>query len=247
MRVALISDMHGNAVALHAVLAELDREAADEVVSLGDVAQGGAQPVECLQRLRELSCRLVMGNSDEFLLDETPALEHVPEERRESVLAVREWTRERLARDDLDFLASFEPTVDIALDGRRTLLCFHGSPRSFDDIVLPTTPEDELETMLDGRRASVMAGGHIHVQWLRPHGDCLFLCAGSVGMAYEGSWPRDPTSFAPWAEYAVVTASGAAIGVEPRRVAFDTAALEAAIRESGKPDADEELALRRRA
>ena len=247
MRVALISDMHGNAVALDAVVAELEREAVDEVVSLGDVAQGGAQPAECLQRLRELRCRLVMGNSDEFLLDHAPELDLVPAERRESVLAVREWTRERLAPDDLDFLASFEPTVELALDGGRTLLCFHGSPRSCDDIVLPTTPEDELETMLGGRRASVMAGGHIHVQWLRPHGDCLFLCAGSVGMAYERSWPRDPTSFAPWAEYAVVTSAGTAIGVELRRVAFDVAALEAAIRESGKPDAAEELALRRRA
>jgi hypothetical protein len=60
--------MHGNAIALDAVLAELEHDPVDEIVCLGDVAQGGAQPAEVVDRLQELGCPCVFGNSDEFLL-----------------------------------------------------------------------------------------------------------------------------------------------------------------------------------
>ncbi len=68
MRIAFVADQHGNAVAFDAVIEELMREELDEVICLGDVAQGGPQPVETVDRLRELGWRCVFGNSDEFLL-----------------------------------------------------------------------------------------------------------------------------------------------------------------------------------
>ena len=73
MRVALFSDVHGNAVAFDVFLADLDRQDVDRVVCLGDHAQGGPQPAECLERLRDLECPAVMGNSDDFLLTLTLA------------------------------------------------------------------------------------------------------------------------------------------------------------------------------
>lgn len=60
--------MHGNAVAFRAALADLEGVQPDLIVSLGDVAQGGPQPVECVELLQELGCACVFGNSDEFLL-----------------------------------------------------------------------------------------------------------------------------------------------------------------------------------
>src|SRR3989442_1365661 len=68
MRVALVSDMHGNAVALRAALADVERHDVDLIVSLGDVAQGGPQPLECVELLRELGCPCILGNADDFLL-----------------------------------------------------------------------------------------------------------------------------------------------------------------------------------
>jgi predicted phosphodiesterase len=65
-RVALISDIHGNAVALEAVLADIARRRVDEIVCLGDVAAGGPQPREALERLRTLGCAVVRGNADEW-------------------------------------------------------------------------------------------------------------------------------------------------------------------------------------
>ena len=69
MRLAIVSDVHGNDVAFAAVVADAHRLAVDGFVSLGDVAQGGPQPRETLERLRRLDCPTVMGNSDALLLD----------------------------------------------------------------------------------------------------------------------------------------------------------------------------------
>jgi 3',5'-cyclic AMP phosphodiesterase CpdA len=68
MRVALIADIHGNALALDTVLAELSRDHVDQIVCLGDVVEGGPQPREILDRIRALGCPIVMGNTDERML-----------------------------------------------------------------------------------------------------------------------------------------------------------------------------------
>src|SRR5438552_1540711 len=104
--------MHGNAVGLDAVLAELEGERFDETVCLGDVSQGGPQPGEVVDRLRELGCRCVFGNSDEFLLTLDFGAEQMDDERRERVLAVGRWSQEQLGAGRLDFLRTFEPTVE---------------------------------------------------------------------------------------------------------------------------------------
>src|SRR5436190_23119873 len=89
MRIALVSDVHGNDVAFAAVVSELELVAPDAVVSLGDVAQGGPEPSATLDRLATLDTRAVMGNSDAFLL-EVPT--GSPEPITEAQLEVREWT-----------------------------------------------------------------------------------------------------------------------------------------------------------
>ncbi|MBI3286567.1 MAG: metallophosphoesterase family protein [Chloroflexi bacterium] len=72
MRVAIFSDIHGNLVALEAILAEIERERVDQMICLGDVAATGPQPAETLHRLRELNCPVVMGNTDARFLNPQP-------------------------------------------------------------------------------------------------------------------------------------------------------------------------------
>ena len=97
MRVALLSDMHGNAVAFRAALADVERHDVDLIVSLGDVAHGGPQPKECVDLLRELGCPCVFGNSDDFLLTLDLGAEQVEdEERRQRLLDTAAWSREQL-------------------------------------------------------------------------------------------------------------------------------------------------------
>lgn len=226
--------MHGNAVAFRAALEDVERVEPDLLVSLGDVAQGGPQPRECVEILRELGCPCVFGNSDEFLLelDLGQEAETVDEERKKQLLEVGRWSQEQLGEDGVGFLRSFRPTVEVDLDGLR-LVCCHATPTSNEDVVLPSTPPDEIPVAGD-----VVAAGHVHLQWLRRVRGTLWLCAGSVGLVYEHEEPTAETPFLPYSEYAVLTAVDGRVDVEFRRIGFDVDELLAAVRTSGLPDAE---------
>lgn len=238
-RVALISDIHGNAVALEAVLADIGRRGADEIVCLGDVAAGGPQPREALGRLRALGCPVVRGNADDWLLGEMPADK---DEEGSRLRAIVEWAREQLSDADLAYLESFAPTIELGLGRSRRLLCFHGSPHASSDRLLATTPEDELARLFAGAAADVLAGGHTHVQLARRFGVSLLVNPGSVGLPLAANLDaRPPSALEPrlprLADYALIEAD-AAISVVLRRVPINLAALERASHRSCMPDPD---------
>ena len=231
MRLALFSDVHGNAVAFDAFLDDLSRQSVDNVVCLGDHAQGGAQPAECLARLRELGCPAVMGNSDHFVLTLDPGEEALTEQQ----LDMARWSAAQLSDDLLEFHRSFQPTVEVDLGAGRSLLAFHASPRSRDEILGPWIEEEAFRGALDGTDAALLAGGHVHLQWTRRCGDAYFVNPGSVGLAYDHRQAEESFRCDPFAEYAVVTVDGSGIDVEFRRIPFDAAEVLQAIERSGMP------------
>lgn len=241
MRVAIISDIHGNCVALDAVLADLrDQQPVDQVVCLGDAIQGGPQPAETVARLQDLACPVVMGNADDWLLT---GVDSGAEPIREDQVAVREWSISRLSANDRAFIGRFRPTVAVDLGTGQRLLCFHGSPTSFDDVILPDTPLDDATRLPGGGNAQFLAGGHTHVQQLRRVGDSLFVNPGSVGLSYGGLRSDGSMRVNPWAEYATLTTRAAHhLGLEFRHVPFDVAALIRAYESSGRPHAAEAVA-----
>lgn len=236
MQIALISDIHGNCGALDAVLDDLRRRPVDRVVCLGDAVQGGPQPAETVARLRELGCPVVMGNADAWLLtsEETGAEGPATERMR----AIRDWSLARLPDEDRAFMAAFAPTVTVELPGGRPLLCFHGSPGSFDDVILPTTPNEEARRYLGTTDAAVLTGGHTHLQQLRRFGDALFVNPGSVGFAFNHDQPEEGFRADPWAEYAVLSVADGRFGLEFRRVPFDVEAVVQQAYAGGMPDPD---------
>jgi predicted phosphodiesterase len=237
LRVALFSDVHGNLVALEALLAALEREAPDATLCLGDLAQGGAQPAGCLDRVRELGCPVVLGNADDLLLTLDVSAEEGDPERQRRLVEVGEWSIAEIGDERLAFVRSFRPTVELDLGGGRTLLGFHGSPRSFDEVLLPTTPDEELEAALVGTTAAVLAGGHVHRQWRRRLGGSLFVSVGSAGLVQRDE-PDGPV-YEPWAEYALLHAEPGGVEVEFRRVPFDPEEVVEATLASGHPYAED--------
>lgn len=225
MKTALFSDVHGNAVAFDAFLGDLERRSVDRLVCLGDAIQGGPEPAACIARLRELGCPVVMGNADWYVLTGETA-----EPETEQHARVREWTLAQLSAEDVAFVERFRPTVELP-----GLLAFHGSPRSFDEMILPSTPEDEFRELLAGADAPILAGGHVHLQFLRRRGTSLFVNPGSVGLAYDHEQGQDDARLDPWAQYAVVTDDEQGLSVELCRVPFDRVAATKAYAASGAP------------
>jgi putative phosphoesterase len=232
MRVALISDIHGNEVALRAVLQSIERAGVDQIVCLGDVATLGPRPGFVLDELRRLGCPCILGNHDDFLVD--AQLIHQYTEAPVIKEAV-DWCREQLAVADLEFVRTFRTELSIDLDAHNKLLLFHGSPRSHMEDMLATTPADELDTFLDGRRATVMAGGHTHIQMLRQHRGILLVNPGSVGLAFREYVAGKAPTLMLHAEYAIVAAEHGEVNVVLHRVPLDTEALAAGIAPTDNP------------
>lgn len=241
MRIAIFSDIHGNAFALDSMLADLERHPADRLVCLGDAIQGGAQPVETVARLRALGCPIVMGNADAWLLNGVNTSENEPITER--LEAIRQWSLARLSADDRAFIAAFQPTIELPLEGGHKLLCFHGSPTSFDDLIFPETAEEEFVRLLGPFASAVLTGGHTHLQQLRRLGDTFFFNPSSVGVVYDRHQPEgEQRRLDPWAEYAVLSSEGERLALEFRRVPYDVEPLVEIIRASGRPDAEAMIA-----
>jgi predicted phosphodiesterase len=236
MKIGLIADIHGNLAALQAVLAALAEEQPAAIVCLGDVAATGPQPHETLALLWRSGCPTVMGNADAFLLRPEAAAPEAGEDARR-IAEIDAWCADRLTAADRAFVATFQPTVEIPLGGGRRLLCCHGSPRSFDDAIAAETPDSDLDRMLGGQEATLVACGHTHARLLRRHRASEIVNPGSVGLAYR-FLPDGAVRVPPWAEFALVDAAdGGPLGVTFHRVPYDQAATDRAMTEHGMPHA----------
>lgn len=232
MRVALISDLHANMVALEAVLADIARQDVDEIVCLGDVATLGPEPEAMLARLEELACRCIRGNHDDFLLDPT-LLQRYTE--APIVVEAVAWCHARMRDTHRRLLASFVASDRIDMGDGVSLFVFHGTPRSNMEELLATTPADTLDVMLGEHRAPVMACGHTHIQMLRQHRGTLIVNPGSVGMPFSNYTPGTAPTLMWHAEYALVSAADGLISADLRRVPVDLAASRAVMAASDNP------------
>ena len=234
MRVALISDIHGNLVALEATLADISGQSVDHIICLGDVAAQGPQPGEVIQRLRELDVPVVMGNTDHWLLNPLPPDIIDKDERQETEIEL--WSAAQLNGAELETVADYPPTLFRDFGDGFTLLCYHGSPRSYEDRVEPTTPEETLDDWFPEDRALVMAGGHTHDAMFRRYRESILVNPGSVGQPYRTIDKREIHPLR--AEYGLVEWADRALAITLRRVPYSKDALAQAARRSGMPNAD---------
>jgi predicted phosphodiesterase len=223
MRVAVVSDIHGNLVALEAVIADLATVSPDLVLQGGDLAVTGPRPAEVVDRVRELRWPGVVGNTDELLW--------VPdqlEQRSAGAPKLRPWLEilfnvlgpwaaERLGDDRLAWLKTLPPTHQVD-----DLQLLHASPGDLWRAPMPDSSDEKLETTFGGRGAAIAVYGHIHRPFVRELADLVVANSGSVGMPWDGDWR---------ASYLLIEDGSVAI----RRVEYDLARAEADAASSGFP------------
>ena len=216
MRVAVISDIHGNLPALEAVLEEIRREKPDLIVSCGDVASG-PMPAETIDVLRGLpNARFVRGNADRGLIEEFDGKPATPLPG-----PFADWCAQQIDRGQRDFLASFEETVAVdGVDGAGRVLFCHATPRNDVDLFIADTPAAEVRRLFGAVHADLVVCGHTHMQFDRQVDRLRVVNAGSVGMPYG-----EPGAY--W------TMLGP--GVQPRRTDYDREAAAARIRRLSWP------------
>ncbi|HET7170067.1 MAG TPA: metallophosphoesterase family protein [Gaiellales bacterium] len=231
MRVAVISDVHGNVQALEAVLAAIDELRPDEIWSLGDVVGYGADPVRCMQIVDERAVVSLAGNHD-LVVSGTINIDMFAHDARDAA----EWTRTVLSPEQIQALATRMPG-----GGREGVQLFHGSIRDpvWEYVVDPRT----AELCLERQRRPLCLIGHSHVQlvWGEEDGRVVggTVAAGATLAYGEGRYIVNPGSVGqprdgdPRAGYALLDIEqGTATWL---RAEYDVRGAQEAIRDAGLP------------
>jgi predicted phosphodiesterase len=226
VRLAIVSDVHGNLAALEAVIAELEQERPDLVVQGGDLVLGGAHPAEVVDRVIELGWPGVVGNTDELLwrpdqlnvqMARAPKLRDLLRVLFESQAPA---TRELLGSERLRRLRALpaEQVVD-------RVLLLHASPGDLWRAPPADAADEVLLETYAGRGGETVVYGHIHRPYVRVLPGLTVANSGSVGMPFDGD---------PRASYLLVEDGAPRV----RRVAYDLDREIDALRARRYPDAE---------
>ena len=220
MRIAIVSDIHGNRAAFEAVEADVRAAAPDLVLHGGDLSDGGSSPAWIVDRVRELGWSGVMGNGDEMCVRPEPLEEFARQSSAPPALwdAVREmadWTRSALGAERISWLAGLPRLLRTG-----SLALVHASP---DDLWRAPLDDAGLEAACGRLDADTVVFGHTHRPFTRRLASGVHVAnSGSVGLPYNGDRR---------ASYVLIDEGTPAI----RRVEYDLDAEAAAIRDNGLP------------
>jgi len=228
MRIAVISDIHGNQVALEAVLQDLHHQSAvDQLVIAGDLCLNGPCPREVLEIVQGLNCVVLQGNVDYEVV--TQALNKGAKKRNTAA-----WTREQIGQEGIDYLASLPHSHRIANSHGNDLLVVHANPLNLEDAIFPNAPDSTLEYLLGGLDDGIgaLAFGHLHIAYTRRWRNIFLVDVGSCGL------PRDEDIRA---SYAILSWQAGSWVAEIRRVAYDVQAVVKQIKTSGIPNVEKRV------
>jgi predicted phosphodiesterase len=195
MRVAVVSDIHGNLTALEAVLADVREQAPDLVLHGGDLSDSGSSPVEVIDRIRDLGWQGVMGNTDEMLVRPESLGEFASQSRAPAGLwsAVREIatsTRDALGEERLAWLRAL-PMARTESEHGAGFALVHASPGNCWRAPAADASDEELQEIYGSLGAPIVAYGHTHWASIRNLSGRvrMLINTGSVGLSYDGD-PR---------------------------------------------------------
>jgi predicted phosphodiesterase len=186
MRIAIVSDIHGNLPAFEAVLEDLRETAPDLIFHGGDLAHAGASPCEVVDRIRALGWPGVLGNTDEMLFKPESLTEFASRAPKLQTMmsAIGEMaavTREKLGADRLAWLATLPLTQ---IDTPMTLV--HASPGDLWRAPMPEATDAELESVYAPLGRPVAVYAHIHRSYIRSIAGMTVVNTGSVSLSHDG-------------------------------------------------------------
>lgn len=244
MRLAVLSDIHGNLAALEATLNDLEAVGgADLTWCLGDIALFGSRPSECIQRIKALAeanegktFKVIGGNADRYLIngerprwpsakDEDGFKKQIGEWRAFNAGLL--WCLEQMRFEDYEFLKKIRGhELGQDVEGFGHVIGYHAVPGNDETNLTPETSDEEARDLLLDREGRMGIGGHIHRQYDRDLGNWRIINPGSIGM------PVDVRGQAGWA---LLTFENGQVQVDLRRVPFDVEAVIEDLKAVGHP------------
>jgi putative phosphoesterase len=223
MRIAIISDIHGNLPALEAVLEDVAEQRPDAVYCLGDLVGYGASPNEVTERIHAQGIPTIMGNYDDGVGYDREECGCAYRDPIDQALGDRSlaWTKAHTTPENKAFLRTLLKELRFEADDKRVLLV-HGSPRTMNEYLFEDRPISSFQRLAASSNADIIAFGHTHKPYQKTVDDVLFVNAGSVGKPKDLDWR---------ACYVILEGSALTF----RRVSYDVAKAAAAIRGTDLP------------
>ncbi len=237
MKIAIVSDIHANPLALDGVLRDIKEKNCDMLICLGDIAMAGYDPNRVIEKFKILTSKnspietkMILGNTDLMITH------FIPEglEKIKKVAPVMAYALEDdlkiIEKENIEFMKKFQTRLELEIDGIK-IYCCHGSPRRIDENIRPQTPVQELEEMIKGVNADVIVCGHTHVP-------CGFQLESGVTVMNVGSVGR-PMTVDKASVYAILeTKPNGEYIIEHQSVPYDNNLVAEKIRERGFEECD---------
>jgi putative phosphoesterase len=184
MRIVFLSDIHGNAVALEAVLEDISKRNIDKIIVLGDISYRGPEPKRALELVKNLNTDVIKGNADEWVVRGIKEGE-VAKSAFTMMNKERDWIHNQLDEEDIQYLEGLSTEIKLEADQLK-IHAFHAAPSSLFDIVQPFDSDEDLKDKMMKSDADLFVYAHIHKPFIRYiEGKCL-MNIGSVGLPFDG-------------------------------------------------------------
>jgi len=226
-QMAVITDIHGNLLALQAVLARIAQLGIETVVCGGDLVGYGPRPNEVCALIAERELPAIYGNYDYAIArdEEDCGCAYVDQHDRDLGALSVAWTLARTSRESKDFMRDLPFDLHLRV-GRAGVHLVHGSPRKVNEYLFEDKPARLYERLAGAESDRTLVFGHTHKPWVHEYGGVLFVNCGSVGKPKDGD---------PRAAFAVLSATARGLKARIERVAYDARTVAAEVREAGLP------------
>jgi predicted phosphodiesterase len=228
MRIAIISDIHGNQLALEAVLQDLAQQPAiDQLVIAGDLCLNGPCPRQVVETVQDLDCPVLQGNVDFEVVTAAP-------DKGAKKRSTAAWTREQIGPGGIRYLASLPFSHLVTNLEGSDLLIVHANPLNLEDAIMPNATDSELNHLLGDLEPTIgaLAFGHLHIAYTRRWRHLLLADVASCGL------PRDEDLRA---AYGILSWQNNKWEAEIRRVEYDVQAVVKQIKTCGMPNVDKRV------
>lgn len=233
MKIAIISDIHGNMQALEAVLNDIRKEKCEKIFCLGDLAMAGPEPSRTIEKIKELAqssdFTIIQGNTDEMIANCNNQILHLLEQNNPIMAKALECDVLTLTEEQKNFLRALPEQNESEVESVKILLV-HGSPRKNNENIFPDLKIEEVEEMIKGTNADLIFCGHTHVP-------CGYQTNTKQTVVNVGSVGR-PFSQEPKSCYAIAEIKDGQVAIKHNFVEYDVQTASQILAQRGFEGAD---------